>query len=817
MQVKIFKYIILFIGVTTLLQSCRLHRELHKDSNKDKHLLTRSKLDFEKNNKESDPNVNTYVIEDYIKQHPNRSFIINRWKPYTGIYLRSKDRFDSDRYKKNKLEAIAKTNKRFENKKIKNPKDSSKIEIKRIKKISKLTNELEIGTSLMQSINEPPAWFSDSLASLSYQQISLLMESHGYFEAQVDTITKLKRKNRVKNITYKVTANRPHKITSIKYDVTDDNIRALLKSNEDQSFLQENDNYRVNNISNERDRIYTLLKNNGYFDFHRQYVSFSIDTTKNRYKATIDVKVRNPAGSSHVQYRIDQVKVYIDKEKNNLEEPIIYNDVLYYHAPEKKYSKKILNDEIAIKPNELFSQEKSRFTKNNIGSLDIVKFININYLKTDSSNLTAFITIKTQKRFQVTSELGASLNVNAGQSIPGPYINFKIKDKKLFKGFESLEFNTNYTIQGQVSITQPDSLYTSREFGGAFTLKFPRLLIPNFIQKSDLLKRQNPFANNIYKQTKLNLGYSNVHRQEYSQSKFGVSMKYEWKKGEHQRYNLNLFDLSILNTPMITEEFSNYITALSERNGINIKQSFETTLLSNLTIGYMWNNIDMTQNKNSTMVRAGAELGGIIPHIIDNFSNADGKIFYLPFSKYYKLTADARKYIPVTKYSNLVLRIAGGFEKNILGSNFLPYEKYFFTGGVSSNRAWASRRIGPGNYNPSTSSAENRDFVKPGEILLEGNIEYRTKIYGFFHTAFFIDASNVWTNKEEESRPGSQFDITNIHNSIAIGAGSGIRLDFSLLILRLDLAWKIFDPATQKLVPFEILNPLYNLGIGYPF
>jgi len=243
-----------------------------------------------------------------------------------------------------------------------------------------------------------------------------------------------------------------------------------------------------------------------------------------------------------------------------------------------------------------------------------------------------------------------------------------------------------------------------------------------------------------------------------------------------------------------------------------------------MTVGYMWNNIDLSENKNSTLFRIGGELGGIIPHVFDKFSNGDNHIFdqlsnetiSLPFSKYFKITTDTRKYIPVSKYSNLVLRIAGGYEKNILGSDFLPYEKFFFTGGVSSNRAWRARRVGPGTYN-ATGSQQNINFERPGEILLEGNIEYRTKISGFFHTAFFIDASNVWTNKEEQTRPGSQFDITNLHRAIALGAGTGLRLDFSLLIVRLDFGWKIYDPSIQEFITFKPFDALANLGIGYPF
>ncbi len=90
---------------------------------------------------------------------------------------------------------------------------------------------------------------------------------------------------------------------------------------------------------------------------------------------------------------------------------------------------------------------------------------------------------------------------------------------------------------------------------------------------------------------------------------------------------------------------------------------------------------------------------------------------------------------------------------------------------------------------------------------------------GIFNGALFVDAGNVWTIKEDN--PGTQFKFSKALSDLAVGAGAGLRLDFSFLVLRLDLAHRVLDPARpdgNKLVDkFRVSQIVYNIGIGYPF
>ena len=226
------------------------------------------------------------------------------------------------------------------------------------------------------------------------------------------------------------------------------------------------------------------------------------------------------------------------------------------------------------------------------------------------------------------------------------------------------------------------------------------------------------------------------------------------------------------------------------------------------------------------------ESGGTTLNFIQkDIFNESNKIFGLDYYQFLRGLTDFRYYIPTKNNNILATRASIGVAKPIGGTEVLPYEKYFFTGGSYSNRAWLPRRLGPGSYTPLNSSDEFDEEYKleqPGEILFEANIEYRFRIKGVLDGAVFTDICNVWTINDD-SREGSLFKTNTFYKTIAVGSGFGFRFDFSFLILRLDVGTKVYDPALdegKRFIPednsivemaLDKRLTILNLGIGYPF
>jgi outer membrane protein insertion porin family len=193
------------------------------------------------------------------------------------------------------------------------------------------------------------------------------------------------------------------------------------------------------------------------------------------------------------------------------------------------------------------------------------------------------------------------------------------------------------------------------------------------------------------------------------------------------------------------------------------------------------------------------------------------KIFNTPFSQYIRTELDFRHYLRLGNNSTLASRITGGLGYSYGNSLTMPFVKEFFAGGANDLRAFRSRSLGPGTY-----YAGNRDTAflpdQPGDIKMEMNTEVRFKLFSVFRWAFFADAGNIWTLRTDSARPGSKIS-NKFLQQVAVGVGTGLRVDISIIILRLDLGVPVREPyLTQgSQWVFDTKNMVWNFAIGYPF
>ena len=131
----------------------------------------------------------------------------------------------------------------------------------------------------------------------------------------------------------------------------------------------------------------------------------------------------------------------------------------------------------------------------------------------------------------------------------------------------------------------------------------------------------------------------------------------------------------------------------------------------------------------------------------------------------------------------------------------MPYVKQFFVGGALSNRAWQIRELGPGSYNdPNTIHIDTSGlpFYQTGDIKIDLSLELRFPLFWYFHGALFMDAANVWTLNRPDLEDGTEnpanFSFSRFYKEFGVGYGYGLRLDFDLFILRVDVGYKLFNP-----------------------
>jgi outer membrane protein assembly factor BamA len=177
------------------------------------------------------------------------------------------------------------------------------------------------------------------------------------------------------------------------------------------------------------------------------------------------------------------------------------------------------------------------------------------------------------------------------------------------------------------------------------------------------------------------------------------------------------------------------------------------------------------------------------------------------------------------QYRSFNTRLDAGVGFAYGNNRTMPFIKEFFAGGVSDLRGFRARTLGPGSYYAGN-ARDSFIIDQPGDVKMLLTMEYRAKLFSIVRYAFFADAGNVWTLKEDPARPGSKF-TNNFLNQTAIDVGAGLRFDISILVLRLDVAFPVRVPyqlpgGEKYKVDFgsnewRRNNIVWNLAIGYPF
>ncbi|MFY0650799.1 MAG: BamA/TamA family outer membrane protein [Cyclobacteriaceae bacterium] len=756
------------------------------------------------------------AMETLYENKPNKKLPLTSAVPYVFIYQSGLKHYDPEKYEAEKVKIRDKYNPKIQSAEGKDKK-VRKLRAKLNKKLDKQNKKIREG-NLGMRMGEPLAVFDSALHDETVKKIKAYLHSWGYFNAEVDYLVK-KKKSRMRTVTYTIDLKPYFYVDSIYYAIPDSTVNELVKQSLEASHLKKGVKYHERDIVNERERINDLMLNNGYYDFSRQLLSFQVDTTYlgNR-RVTVGVLIKNPPGRrAHKVYRLDSVIFTTDADIKGVLAPRTnesYNNVNYRYY-RKRYAKRILDWRNFLYPDSLYSKANTLETQRHFSNLDIFKFINVNYDTTGGKFIANIFTSPLQK-YQTSTEAG--INVSQG-GYPGPFVNFNLKNRNTFKGLEVMELNGRFGIEGLGSAAKAENDYSNLEYGANLIFTFPQFLFPFGDKFKSNIGKFNP-------QTRISSGLNYTDRLEYLRANINSSISYKWQKRRNRIFDLTLADISYIQSSITDDTFLQTLLDFQQQ-GNNLINSFSNSFVSSSKFSVINNYNDYgSKDQKSAYFRYSIESGGTLLNSIGRQIFDDG----IEYFKFLKLRSDYRATVPINTKESFAYRFNVGYALPYGDNKTLPYEKFFFAGGSNSIRAWEPRRLGPGSYSPMDENGNYaNNFEQQGEIIFETSIEYRHKIFGFVYGGVFIDAGNIWTIREDRSRPGAHFEWNRFLKEIAVGTGYGLRFDFNFLLMRFDVGMKVYDPSGPKGARFvgesgfrsatydNYRRFVFNIGIGYPF
>jgi hypothetical protein len=716
---------------------------------------------------------------------------------------------------------------------------------------------------------QAPITIDDKKIKKTINNLTAYHKNRGYFRVEVNSNKKLLN-NKRGEIDYIINTGRPTYIDSIRTKIKSPVLDSLYQSKKALSYLKTGEQFIESNFIKEAKRITNLFRNNGIYHFTENDLGYyNIDTANtNNYRTNIDLvifdkkRILKTNGDYILKpYRIQKIRkvtVFTDYSFSKKDNPNLdstsYKGITFLAHNKIKYNPKLLSESIFIRPNEVYADSLRNLTRKHLKSLRNFKVINIKYEPVDSLNNELDVSILLTPLDKFSLDLETELTHSNIRDL-GVSAKFSIVNRNIFKGAEifKLSFLSSFFNASQ-DANKEEQFFNSWEIGADMSLEIPRFVAPFGINKF-VPKRMSP-------RTIFSLGTSIQQNIGLDRETLTALMSYKWQYNAKKTIQLDIFNTQYVRNLRIGNYFDIYNSEYIKLNsvakefynnpGYNLERQQETVsfmstvfndpnflvnnpdsyrnnlnildryniitsdfLIPTIAYSFTYNNQNDFRDNNFSFFKIRVANSGNIGGLLSNKKNNNNRktIFNIPLAQYFKTDIEYKKFWEIDDTSVIGFR---SFIGAIIpyDNSAIPFTKSYFAGGSNDIRAWQTYDLGPGNRN---SGLE----YNIGSLKFLTSAEYRFDLFGSLKGALFVDAGNIWdiTNSifaEEEAK----FNGINSVKDIAVGSGFGLRYDFSFLVFRLDLGFKMHEPylETNKWFRnYNFSNAVYNIGINYPF
>jgi len=729
----------------------------------------------------------------------------------------------------------------------------------------------------LQNSGEPPAIIDFSAIESSKRRLSQYYKNLGYFNVNVTADTSVfKRKADIK---YIIEKQKKFSIDSVTTKIASPKIDSIYNAFKTESYLQEGSAFEIKKFQKERDRLISLFRNNGVFNFQQNSISFTsaIDSTGKDLKIPVTVNINNIQRRINDTLRtfpyeisrIRRVNIFVEsnnalEQLNTFTDSLVFEDFHIYSKGPLKYTPKSLVSGIFFEKNQVYSDENRALIYRYFSSLKNFKYPGIAFepFEGKDRDLEASVFLAPKNRFSLGFDLDFS---HSNIQDFGIGFGSVLGIRNVFKGAELLEISFRNTLATTTDIAiQDDRFFNLLELGTNVRLTIPRMVFP--FLSDEIIPRK------MYPKTEMSFGASSQKNIGLDKQFFTSIYQFNWEPNRNKKLNLKLLDLEFVNNRNVSNYFNVYRNSYDRLN----------TIALNYDIPSEWKNtngnLSIPEGANAFMETTLNEQSIIAPEnpdfqIVNGIKERERRLttnnlilggsfqFNYNSSKsildedFYQLRWKAEwignSFFAILNLLNNSKNEFGQYEiDGIAPSQYfkteLDYIKHWNTGNnrIVALRFFSGIAIPYGNansipfsrsffsggandnrawqvYRLGPGSSNNINEFNEANFKISFNLEYRFPLIGKLNSALFIDAGNIWNVSNNVKEPKAVFNGIQDLEEIAIGTGFGLRYDFNFLVLRLDTGFKAYNPTLPKNEKWgselKLSKAVFNIGINYPF
>ena len=647
----------------------------------------------------------------------------------------------------------------------------------------------------VHKLGTAPVIYDSTLVGSSIENLKEHLQYLGYYDSQVDTSTIRGKNPKNVKVNYYVRLGKRYPIRDIRYEIPrDGSFRNEFFADTSASLLKKGCLLSEKLLDEETERSAHHLRDLGYFDFTKNHFYFEADTVSHPDSARLKVLIKHNTRNEKEKEAFVFSKYQIGK-------------VSASYPSKLRIRQGFLSGLNNIESGSTYNETAVNTLYQRYSAVGLFTSVNIQMNPDPQTHkVDCDISLRNSKIHGFKLGLEASVN---SSGLFGVTPEFTYYNKNIFRGGERLtiSFNSNHQIKfGNANIS-------SNEFAVSAGLLFPKFL---------------PFPAKMIKgpnmpNTEVNFSFNYQERPEYIRTRFKASFGWSGNLRRHFSYNLTPISVQYVRMPRIESSFENSLS-----NNPFMRNSFQDQLDAGLhSVLYYSSSTEVVPSTSYWYGRFQFNSSGNLLRAFNSVMRHDavsgqGLIFKVPYAQYVRAELTLGKtFIWGRKMGqSFAMRAMVGIGHAYGNSIALPFEQQFYAGGANSMRGWNARTLGPG------AEAMETKWVIPnqtGNFKFEANVEYRFRLFWKIAGALFVDVGNIW-NIGKSFDPAYSLTAKSFLPTIAADWGAGLRLDLSLIVLRVDLGLRLRDPARAAndrwVGPTEWFrndNYCFHFGVGLPF
>ncbi|HEX7069160.1 MAG TPA: BamA/TamA family outer membrane protein, partial [Rhodothermales bacterium] len=716
----------------------------------------------------------------------------------------------------------------------------------------------------LRASGEPPAFLDSTLVAADIERLQMFFVQEGFREARVTAEIDTVANAPFAEVRFQIDEGRPTYIRQVQFEGLDALPPAeqyaltrgsLLRPDRIDrehplTFKPRGLRFSETTLLEERRRILTFLRNEGFAAVSRD----SIRAVVYQQSDSFDVALQVRAGAPH---RFGDVRIVVVGPENGEEERrdtllVVDPDtnhaggvVTYRIEDEGRLSPSLLQRSIQIRPGDPYDQSRVSATKRRLEATGVFSFSDIVPRFADSTGsiptVSHDIELRTRQRHQIRLEtfmLQRSGVLTGSDNELGTGLSVSYQNGNLLGGGEAFEVRTT----GSIATDTETRLFTSAQAEVAASITYPYLVRP--------LRRFERYFDLYDARTRLSFSLLTARREELGlviRGRGAGRFRLEMQHNPTLVSLVDVLDLTVSNPDTLQDFRRKFLDKILGPEDSSLVQDpvQRAQILEDYTQPQVNSAIRYTlrASRVNPLTRdrgysseAAFEMGGNLLYLLDRLvftpDSAEGSLPGLPFfrgesrdsrmiyRRYLRFVGDVRRYIPLSRRYVLAGKFIVGVAHPIARSEVVPFDRRFYSGGATSVRGWGLRQLGPGSAvlanDPGDTGSEVTN-IRGGDIKLEASVELRhTAIQNLLAAnwigAAFVDAGNYWFGPRNPGDSDGRFRFDRFYRELGVGSGLGLRVAWEYLIIRFDVAYRVYDPVRRELglLPDGLREPTFH-------